>query len=372
MAELFKDLYGKQFFELFTDGLNEVIVDFNRTKFLAEIYESEWKDMEFKQRMHHIADVLKNYLSNDFPESTNQLYEIIAALKANGSDKAIKYAELAFVFIPDYIEQNGIAYFEASVIAFEKITPFTSCEFAVRPFIIKYEGKMLEKVMQWTAHKNEHVRRLASEGSRSRLPWGMAIQSLKKNPKPVLPILEALKNDPSEYVRKSVANNLNDISKDNPQTVISLAKQWKGKTKETDWVVKHACRTLLKEGNTEVMQLFGFASPDEIEVKNLCLDNDNINIGDYLEFNFQLQNHSKNDVKIRLEYAIYYRKRNGTRSKKVYKISEKNYAPKSQTIINRRQSFKLISTRKFHAGQHILSIIINGVEVDDISFELLS
>lgn len=370
MAVLFKDLYSKEFFTIFTKVLDNVITDFNTKKFITEIYISEWENMEFKQRMFHISSVMRSYLSIKFEESTNQIFEIISALKAIEVNKTIKYAELAFIFIPDFIEKNGINEFETSVSAFEKITEFTSCEFAVRPFIIKYENKMLERVLVWTKHENQHIRRLASEGSRPRLPWGIAIKELKKNPQPLIPILESLKNDPSEYVRKSVANNLNDISKDNPQIISDIAKLWKGKSKETDWIIKHACRTLLKAGNKEIMQLFGFCNPDEIELKKLSLRSNVVKIGEELEFSFQLQNKALESKKIRLEYAIYYLKKNSSLSKKIFKISEKDYLPMSVTTLHRRQSFRLISTRKYHVGKHVLGIIINGIEFEKIEIEL--
>ena len=112
------------------------------------------------------------------------------------------------------------------------------------------------------------VRRLASEGCRPRLPWAMALPNLKENPAPIIPILENLKNDPARFVRLSVANNLNDIAKDNPEIVIDLVKKWKGESKEVDWIIKHGCRTLLKQGNPEVMELFGFNST----ISNICVE----------------------------------------------------------------------------------------------------
>jgi 3-methyladenine DNA glycosylase AlkC len=369
MADLFKNIFSSELFEHVGNALSSLNSNFDEVEFRTQIYDFGWDKMEFKERMHHIAIVLRSHLSDDYGDCVNELYLMIDYFKNTSADK-IKFSELAFVFIPDLIEKYGIDDFEVSVAAFENITPFTTCEYAVRPFIIKNEDRMLTKVLEWTKHKDENVRRLASEGSRPRLPWGIAIQSFKNNPEPIIPILEALKNDSSEYVRKSVANSLNDISKDNPQIVIDIAKRWKGKSKETDWIVKHACRTLLKAGNVEVLQLFGFCAPDNIVVNELTLQADIISIGDDLEFSFELHNQSLKKENIRLEYAIYYFKKNGTLSKKVYKISEKVYAPKSITIISRRQSFKLITTRKFHAGKHIVSIIINGIEVRKRTFEL--
>ena len=221
---------------------------------------------------------------------------------------------------------------------------------------------MMQQMLEWSRHPNHHLRRLASEGCRPRLPWAKALPAFKQNPDDILPILENLKNDPSEYVRKSVANNLNDISKDHPELVVSIAKKWKDHTKNTDWIIKHACRTLLKQGNAEVMQLHGFGSSKKIKLQNFEILTPHVNIGDYLAFRFLLQNLENKPKKIRLEYAIYYQKANGTLSKKVFMISEKEYPAQSETTILRKQSFKLISTRKFHPGLHQIGIIINGIE----------
>jgi len=188
---------------------------------------------------------------------------------------------------------------------------------------------------------------------------------------PILPILENLKNDESEFVRKSVANNLNDISKDNPQIVIKIVKNWQGKTKNTDWIIKHASRTLLKQGNPEVLQIFGFGSAKKIKIENLQIRTPKVKIGKALEFRFQLSNSDNTNANIRLEYAVYYKKANGSLAKKVFKISEKTYPANSTTQIERKQSFKLITTRKYHLGQHKLSVIINGKESDKLDFKLI-
>ena len=200
---------------------------------------------------------------------------------------------------------------------------------------------------------------------------GFASIKRKENPSSVLPILENLKNDESAYVRKSVANNLNDIAKDNPKTVIALVKKWQGKTKNTDWVIKHGSRTLLKQGNSELMQVFGFGSIENININNFKIITPVVKVGDALEFTFQVSNNNETDCKLRLEYGLYYQKANASLSKKVYKISEKILNKQSLTSMKRKQSFKLITTRKFHVGLHQLSIIINGNELDKIDFELI-
>jgi 3-methyladenine DNA glycosylase AlkC len=230
----------------------------------------------------------------------------------------------------------------------------------------------MNQMLTWSKHKHWAVRRLSSEGCRPRLPWHVALPNLKENPTPIIPILENLKNDTSEIVRKSVANNLNDIAKDSPETVINLAKKWQGESKNTDWVIKHGCRTLLKQGNAEVMKIFGFDTTiKNISIQNFQILTPKVKIGKSLEFDFELLNNNKKKAKIRLEYGIYYQKANGTLSKKVYKISEKEYAGNSITQITRKQSFRVITTRVFHLGLHQISIIINGNELEKYDFELI-
>ena len=172
--------------------------------------------------------------------------------------------------------------------AIERITQFTSCEFAVRPFIIKYPKEMMKQMLVWSKHEHWGVRRLSSEGCRPRLPWAMALPNLKENPAPIIPILENLKNDISRFVRLSVANNLNDIAKDNPETVISLVKKWQGKSENVNWVIKHGSRTLLKQGNADVMEIFGFDTTKDITVKDFKISTPKVKIGDSLEFGFKL------------------------------------------------------------------------------------
>jgi len=366
MPEPFKNIYNSQFFADFTQDLLHIIPDLDKKAFLNDIYDRDWKNRELKQRMRHISGVLKKYLPDDYQSAVALLLLFIEHLKNIQCTLMLEY-----MFIPDYIEQYGLDDYDTSINALCEITKFTSCEFAVRPFIIKYPEQMMQQMLAWSKHENIDVRRFATEGCRPRLPWAMALPQLKNNPASVLPILENLKNDESEYVRKSVANNLNDISKDNPDLVIKLIKKWQGKTENTDWVIKHGSRTLLKQGNSEVMQVFGFGSVKNIKIKNIKILTPEVKIGDALEFVFELHNNMQSTTKLRLEYGLYYQKANGSLSKKVYKISEKEYAANSISIINRKQSFRLITTRKFHTGLHQLSIIVNGNEFEKLDFKLV-
>lgn len=366
--EPFKYIYNEIFFSLFTQELKQVYFGFDSSSFINAIFSDGWKEKELKERMRHITLTLGDHLTNNFKKDITILLNLIKQLQ----EKEIKELSIEFMFIPDFIEVYGIDDYETSMNAMEHVTQFTSCEFAIRPFLIKYPKKGTLQMIKWSSHKHAMVRRLSSEGARPRLPWAMSLPNLKEDPSPILSILERLKNDESESVRRSVANNLNDISKDNPEKVISIAKKWIGKTKETDWVVKHACRTLLKQGNSEVLELFGFGSIKEISINNFEIITPVVKIGGILTFQFEIKNKSKSDTLIRLEYGLYYQKSNGILSKKVFKISEKKYEANSTTVINRKQSFKIITTRKFHIGEHAVSIIINGKEFNKLSFELIN
>ncbi|NND09003.1 MAG: DNA alkylation repair protein [Saprospiraceae bacterium] len=366
MAEPLKNVFNASFIEKLSDTLQEIVPGLNRKLFVHDILDTTWQDRELKERMRHITVVLNSHLPGAFERKVELLLTLIPILKTKSSQRDL----LGYIFLPDFIEVYGLDHYPVSIKAIETITQFITCEFAVRPFLIRYPKKMMHQMLAWSTHPNPMVRRLSSEGCRPRLPWAMAIPFLKENPSPIIPILENLKKDPSGSVRRSVANNLNDISKDHPQVVIDIAVKWKGNNREIDALVKHACRTLLKQGNPELMKLFGFGSIEELDIANFSIAKSNISIGEDLEFSFVLCNQSSSDTKVRLEYAIYYQKANGSLSKKVYKISERSYPKDSKTKIQRRQHFRVITTRKLHPGLHKIAPIINGQELDAHTFNL--
>lgn len=377
MAEAFKYMYNEQFFDRFTKDLKLIIKDLDTREFISQIMDDEWENRELKQRVAHITTVLKKFLPENYKDAIVKILELLDHVQNTQPDFSIiddtKFGlTLEYGAILDnYVEQYGLDDYETSVKAIEKITQFTSCEFVTHPFIIKYPDQMMAQMLVWSKHEHWGVRRLASEGCRPRLPWAMALPNLKKDPAPIIPILENLKNDPARSVRLSVANNLNDIAKDNPEIVIDLAKKWHGKSKEIDWVIKHGCRTLLKQGNPKILELFGLGSAENINIEGFQIMTPVVKVGNSLEFSFKLVNNNHEKNKIRLEYGLYYQKANGTLSRKVCKISEKEYAENSITYITRKHSFKVVTTRKFHPGLHQVAVIINGNEFEKHDFELV-
>ncbi|TKC12830.1 DNA alkylation repair protein [Pedobacter polaris] len=364
---LIKDIYNKAFYEKLAASLEKALPNFHSKKFMNAILSDAFLMMEWKERVQHTTKVLHSFMPNNFAESAKLIEPIVGQLRADGfGDQG-----LVFMFLPDYIATYGLDDYTNSVEALEFLTQFISAEFAVRPFLIKYGDQMMGEMLRMSTHENHHVRRFASEGSRPRLPWGAAIPTLKKDPTLILPILENLKNDPSEYVRRSVANNLNDITKDNPAVVIEIAKNWKGLGKETDAIIKHACRSLLKSGHPEILSFYGLDA-NHLSVIDFNIETPKINIGGVVEFSFVIKNQDKIERYIRLEYTLYYLKNNGGLAGKVFKISERAYPAGAEVKVKRRQSFKLITTRKFYPGHHKLAIMVNGMEKAIGDFELLA
>ncbi len=322
--------------------------------------------MELKERMTHTAVVFHEFLPAHFPTSVDLILRFVSAIEKRG----LFNQGLQYMFLPEFIAIYGLDDLKTSIQAMERITQLTSCEFAVRPFILKYDQQMLDQMLLWSTHSDTKVRRFASEGSRPRLPWAMALPKLKNDPTPLLSILDNLKNDHSEFVRRSVANNLNDIAKDNPEVTYRLAKKWLGFSKERDALVKHGCRTLLKAGDVKTLQLFGLGS-DHIRLLDFKVSTPLISMGNRLKFSFKYTLDSKKEQVVRMEYAIHHLKKSGEHTKKVFKISERMISANGVIQMNRHHHFKPISTRVYYSGLHRVSIILNGKEFDSIDFVLV-
>lgn len=357
MSKLLKDLYNEEFISSLARELKSIYKPFDIEKFSQRIFDETWLDSELKQRMRHISQTLHDFLPSDFTEAVKILKP--ASAKFSGFESMI---------FQDYVELYGLHDFDESVSALECFTRYSSSEFAVRVFIKKYKEKMMCQMEQWAMSDNYHVRRLASEGCRPRLPWAMALPEFKKNPAVVIKILEKLKNDESEYVRRSVANNLNDISKDNPDVTLEIAKLWKGDNRNTDWIVKHACRTLLKSSNGKALRLFGYGNSKSLILLDF-LASEKVAMGDKIEFSFSLKSSKKILGKLRIEYAIDFVRANGRRGRKVFKVAEGDFSAAIKNV-KKSHSFRPITTRRYYPGIHGLSILVNGNEMATAQFNL--
>ncbi len=228
--------------------------------------------------------------------------------------------------------------------------------------------KSLRLLNRWTKDKNVHVRRLVSEGTRPRLPLASPIKMFIKDPRPIIPLLDKLKDDSDLYVRRSVANNLNDISKDNPEIVVETLRKWRNNaSKERLWVIRHSLRTLYKRGNKDALKLMGFFKPEVSDIV-LSLSENSIKIGKYLELTATIS--SLKDQNLMIDYVIHYMKANGKNSPKVFKISVKKAKKGQNLIMNKKIPFRQMTTRKHYKGKHFIELIINGYKFQKEEFML--
>lgn len=371
MAEqmLMKNGLNKQAISRIAKGIWAVYSDFDIAKFENDCVKGLAK-LELKERVLHIIVQLQKHLPQDFKKTA----VILQTLPEHWDKGDINDPLRGFAIWPvtDYVAIAGLEYPEEALESLEKLTPLFSAEFAIRPFIQSHPKVTLRYMKHWLTHGNDQVRRLVSEGTRPRLPWGMRLQNFVKDPSPIIPLLEKLKNDESLYVRRSVANNLNDIAKDHPDKVLDLCTIWQKelevlseknleKKENVLWLIRHATRTLVKQGHPKSFILLGYTDKPDIKVGKLKLNKRNVKMGEVLEFCFDISSNQINQ-KFVVDYAVHYKKANGKTSSKVFKL--KNcILDKGETLtLNKKIDFKPITTRKYYSGEHIVVIHINGIE----------
>jgi 3-methyladenine DNA glycosylase AlkC len=253
---------------------------------------------------------------------------------------------------------------------YEMTRRFTA-EGAIRAFIQRYPDKTLVRLAIWAGDQNCHVRRLVSEGTRPRLPLAPRLPDFVEDPRPVIALLDTLKSDPELMVRRSVANNLNDIAKDNPALVVETLKSWqKIDDPGTAWIIRHASRTLVKQGNKDVLGLLGYPPGVAIKVSGVELSGSHIPIGDDLTFKICIQSNADAAQNLMVDYIVHHMKANGKLAPKVFKLAKKKLSGRETLQLSKKHSFRPLSTRKYYPGEHLLEIQINGKIYAQAAFSL--
>ncbi|CQR57188.1 hypothetical protein [Paenibacillus riograndensis] len=357
MAEPLKAMYNEGFLRSFGTKLQSVYSGFDLEGFVTAAMKDPWEELELKGRMRRITETLGTFLPRRYEDALEILFAI---------DK--ECVGFPYLIFPDFVEVFGGSeeHWELSMSALERFTPKSSAEFAVRPFLLRDPQRMMAQMLRWSQHPDEHVRRLSSEGSRPRLPWGQALPMFKHDPSPVLPVLEQLKADSSLYVRKSVANNLNDIAKDHPGVVIDIVRRWKGVNAHTDWIVRHGCRTLIRKANPEIMALFGYAGQEDespLAVSAvLSVEPAELPIGGSCELAYALAVREGDEARIRIEYGIDFVKAGGKTSRKLFLLSDKTVPGGTRLSGKRTHRWVDLTTRRHYAGEHKITLLVNGRE----------
>jgi 3-methyladenine DNA glycosylase AlkC len=261
--------------------------------------------------------------------------------------------------------------FEEGLELLALLTPRLTAEFALRTFLSADLKRTLVTVTTWTDHADEHVRRLASEGTRPRLPWAKQVREILANPEVTREILDALRHDDSPYVRRSVANHLNDVSRANPALAVDIATSWLADpAPTTPQLVRHALRTLIKAGDPAALALLGYAPPAALVVDGPLLSVAGVTVGESLEFTFDARNEGPDEVRLAIDYVVHHVKANGTLAPKVFKLTTRTLAPGESISLAKRHSFKPISTRRYYSGEHALELQINGHPFGRATFTL--
>ena len=366
--EPFKNAFSYPKARLIAEAVKRAHPAFSLPQFSKGL-EAALEPLELKQRMHLIADRIEAGLPAHPPE----LFSILVRTLA--TDEADTQGLRGFLVWPltEIVARRGLEHFAEAMDLFSEMTKCFTAEFAIRPFLREHPERTLEQLHAWCDHPDEHVRRLVSEGSRPLLPWGGNLPELLESPHPTLALLEKLHRDPSDYVRLSVSNHLNDFSKHHPELVIATLTRWQKANPNDPRLAKlarHACRTLLKSGHPGALEFHGYGSAKALELEVFELGKKSVTLGGHLEYQLVVRNSSRRPVRVMFDYAILHRKANGTLSPKVFKGRIRELAAGERWEINGRHPVKPITTRVYHAGLHGFEPRLNGRAFPALEFTL--
>ena len=348
MADALKDLFDAARYRQTAAQLAALHRSFDPVRFLTHALDG-LDDRELLARLHRTAEAFHLALPIPFTEQ-------LAVLRAH-----LPQISQGFVAIWPcaHVTTHGINDPATALDALKFFTRFGSAEFAIRPFIIRAPEATLAVMRRWADDADEHVRRLASEGSRPRLPWGGSLPALIADPSPTLPILTALRADPSLYVRKSVANHLNDITKNHPELVLDFVANWDRTDAGTAWIVRHALRTLIKRGHPRALTLLGASAMPRLDAQ-LKVGPARLALGGTLELTAQLVSNHDRAQSLIVDYVVHYARPGGTSAQKVFKWKQLTLAPGETVTLRKRQVIREFTTRRHHPGRHRVELQING------------
>lgn len=369
MAELLKDKFGRDVVEKIGDMIKQVFSKFDCEAFKAASLDG-FEELELTGRARHISHQLAAFLPDEFANASDILVRSLGP-KLDGTDS---FGMTVFLYLPHvyYAADYGLDDFDNAFRLQYELTQRFTAEFSIRAFIIKDQARTLEVLKTWTQDPSPHVRRLVSEGTRPLLPWAQRLNAFRKDPTPVLNLLELLKDDPDLYVRRSVANNLNDISKDHPEVVNDIAQAWYlADNADRQWLVKHALRGALKKGDKRALSILGYGDLDKVHIEGTCFSPTCPRIGEHMTLSCVLKNTSDSTQKIMLDCVIHFVKANGSRSPKVFKLLNTSLAPHNTVPMKKSISLNQLSTRKHYPGVHHVEWMLNGHKLDAGEFQLV-
>ncbi|MGE0099402.1 MAG: DNA alkylation repair protein [Hydrogenophaga sp.] len=377
--EPFKNLINRDTVAATGAHLRRAWPRFDRKRFEAQATEG-LEALEFKARAMQMADALESTLPVEFAHACEVLQASLApplALDAKGEPishspavAASGVAGWAVWSMGEFVARRGLTEVPTALACLRALTQRFTAEFAIRPLIQQQQALVFDTLSQWVSDPSAHVRRLVSEGSRPRLPWGLRLQSLVADPSPTLPLLRALQDDTSSYVRRSVANHLNDVAKDHPDLVASWVREHLVDAPVTrSALLRHASRGLIKSGHAPTLAAWGLASGLKGEA-SLNLSSARAAVGGDIGMNVVLRSSARQPQLLEVDYAVHHVRANGSSSPKVFKGWKLSLAPGEERLLSRRHSLKPVTTRTLYPGRHVVEIRVNGVSLAEASFLL--
>ena len=342
--------------------------DFDARSFLVRALRG-YAPLTLTQRARQIAAALRHELPADYPVALRILMESAVQPRRHRA----RHGMSSFLFMPHgyFIAEHGLDHFGPSMAAQHLLTRLFTAEFSIRPFLQRHPRRTLALLARWARDPDPRVRRLVSEGTRPRLPWAARLPEFQRDPAPVLALIERLKDDPDPAVRRSVANNLNDIGRDHPALLVSTARRWlRDASPERQRLVRHALRSLVKQGNAGALSALGFGRPSQASVSAVTVSPARPRIGGQVAVRFTLSGRSPRTERLAVDLVVHYMKANGRSAPRTFKLKTLQLGPEGRVELAKTLSLAQMTTRRHHPGPHRLQVLINGRPIDLGHFQL--
>ena len=358
MAEPLRNYFGPEIPARIAAMISAVDPSFPADAFVADAT-AGLDSLELLPRGWHIADALHRHLPADFERAAETLKaSLVPRLRPSEGGMG------SFVFLPHvfYVARYGVDHLEAALDLQYELTRRFTAEFSIRAFLERYPEQTLARLRVWARDPDAHVRRLVSEGTRPRLPWAPRLRAFQKDPRPVLELLELLKDDPELYVRRSVANNLNDIGKDHPDLLVETCRRWLiDASEERAWLIRHALRSAIKRGNIGALGLLGYGETPAVCIDNVVITPERAAIGGTVTVSFEVRSTSQHRQSLLVDFRLFYVKADGSTSPKVFKLKTAELAPYATVPFRKTISLRQMRTRTHYPGEHRVEVLVNGI-----------
>jgi 3-methyladenine DNA glycosylase AlkC len=363
-----KDQFGPSAPRAIARMIRAVHADFPHDEFLRDVL-AGYGPLSLTARGFHVAAALRKHLPADYP----QAIDVLLASASQPHEHQASGGMAAFLYMPHlfFVARHGLDHFEDSMRAQHALTQLFTAEYSIRAFLEKHPEATLARLREWTADPSPHVRRLVSEGTRPRLPWAPRLRAFQEDPRPVLELLELLKDDPELYVRRSVANNLNDIGKDHPALLTAVARRWlRGATAERQWIVNHALRSAVKRADAGALGALGYGAKADVSVRGKRISPARAKIGGSVAVSFTLTNKLAKAQRVMADLVVHFVKSRGTGAK-TFKMKVLTLAPRASVLVSKKIGLQQLTTRKHYPGVHRVEALLNGRRVALGNFTLL-